>query len=436
MTAVSPLTEKGSTYGRTVRELGAGYGPPSIFLLLPPPSIGTDNLSLSSRFDNKTTFFSYGTLAVSERSHHLSGSREEMGDMERSSSLNVARSIAILGVLFVLVISVGQPAAAKTGPGAATHSYATPVFGIATAPDGSLMVADYGAGIVELRKGADKLIADLPAVSDIAPIGRGAMFAVTGIAITPDFEDTAQKLYRVSRGHVRQIADLFAFEQTVNPHQAEIDSNPFDVAALTGGKALVADAGGNDLLIVDRRGNVDWVATFPDELVSTANVKDLVGCPNPSPICGLPGVFPAEAVPTSVAIGPDGAYYVGELKGFPAPVGESQVWRIEPGTRHAVCPSPACAVVADGFTSIVDLTFGPDGTLYVVELDEASWWSVEFGPPGPGGTVNACDVGSWTCTVVASGLPMSMAATIGHDGAIYVVVWALVPGLAAVVKLP
>jgi hypothetical protein len=31
---------------------------------------------------------------------------------------------------------------------------------------------------------------------------------------------------------------------------------------------------------------------------------------------------------------------------------------------------------------------------------------------------------------------MSMAATIGHDGAIYVVVWALVPGLAAVVKLP
>jgi hypothetical protein len=29
-------------------------------------------------------------------------------------------------------------------------------------------------------------------------------------------------------------------------------------------------------------------------------------------------------------------------------------------------------VVLDGLTSIVDLDFGPDGTLYVVELDEAS----------------------------------------------------------------
>jgi hypothetical protein len=37
-------------------------------------------------------------------------------------------------------------------------------------------------------------------------------------------------------------------------------------------------------------------------------------------------------------------------------------------------------VVADGFTSIVDLTFGPDGTLYDVELDEASWAALEFPP--------------------------------------------------------
>ncbi len=358
--------------------------------------------------------------------------------MGRSSSLNVARSIAILGVVFVLVITVGQPAAAKTGPGAATASYGTPVFGIATAPDGSLVVADYGAGIVELRKGASRLIADLPAVTDIAPIGSGSMFAVTGIAIAPDFEDTAQKLYRVSRGHVRQIADLFAFEETVNPHEAEVDSNPFDVAALTGGKALVADAGGNDLLIVDQRGNVDWVATFPDELVSTANVKSLFDCPfGPPDICFLPPMIPAEAVPTSVAIGPDGAYYVGELKGFPAPVGASRVWRIEPGTLHAECgSSPACTVVATGFTSIVELTFGPDGTLYVVELEEASWFAVEFGLPGPGGTVNACDVSDWTCTEFATGLPMSMAATIGHDGAVYVVVLALVFGSAEVIKLP
>ena len=50
------------------------------------------------------------------------------------------------------------------------------------------------------------------------------------------------------------------------------------------------------------------------------------------------GVFPpeitAEAVPTTVTIGPDGAIYVGELKGFPFRPGTSNVWRIDP--RHGV----------------------------------------------------------------------------------------------------
>lgn len=64
---------------------------------------------------------------------------------------------------------------------------------------------------------------------------------------------------------------------------------------------------------------------------------------------------------------------MGELKDFPAPTGKSRVWRIAPGTLHAECGvSPSCAVVADGFTSIIDLAFGPDGTLYVVVFDEGN----------------------------------------------------------------
>lgn len=358
-----------------------------------------------------------------------------------SRSPHRASVIATLGVMFVITLAMGPLAAAKTGPGSATFPYATPVFGMATAPDGSLLVADYGAGIVELRKGVGTLVAELPAVTDIAPIGRSSMFAVTGAGEA----DTAWKLFRVSRGVVTQIADLLAFETTVNPDGGEIDSNPFDVAALTEETALVADAGGNALLIVDEEGNVDWVATFPEELVSTANAKELLGCPEPPEgfefVCDLPAMIPAQAVATSVAIGPDGAYYVGELKGFPAPTGESQVWRIEPGTLHAECgTSEACTVVADGFTSIVDLTFGPDGTLYVVELDEASWLAVEapsFGLPflGIGGTVNACDSSSWTCTEVATELPMAIAAAVS-SGTVYVAIFALVPGAATVLALP
>lgn len=276
----------------------------------------------------------------------------------------------------------------------------------------------------------------------MAPIGRGDMFAVTGNGDPV----TGWRLFRVSHGRTREIANLLDFETKVNPDGGEIDSNPFDVAALSGGRALVADAGGNDLLIVGPKGKVDWVATLPDQLVPTDNAKKLVGCPDAPPeladICGLPEMIPAQAVATSVAVGPDGAYYVGELKGFPFPLGMSRIWRIEPGTRHAQCgTSPACTVVADGFTSIVDLAFGPDGRLYVDEFDEASSGAVElaifFGLPSQmvGGTVNVCNPADWSCSEVATGLSMPIAVAVNKTGKVSVAVDALTPDVK-VITLP
>ncbi|HSM38255.1 MAG TPA: ScyD/ScyE family protein [Candidatus Limnocylindrales bacterium] len=352
-----------------------------------------------------------------------------MSDTPRSFRVVVA-----LATVTALLLAIPGAASAAVP----TYEFATPAFGLATAPDGSLLVADAGSGIVELRKGHGSLVAELPGVSDVAPIGRGAMWAVTAGFGAPG----EKTLYRVSRGHASPVADLGAFEAAVNPDGAQIDSNPFDVAALSGGSALVADAAANALLIVNRRGNVDWVATLPSEVVSTANAQSLIGCPDVPEefaelafLCEVP-MMPAEPVTTSVAVGPDGAYYVGELKGFPAPTGESRVWRIEPGTRHAQCgSSPACSVVADGFTSIIDLNFGPDGTLYVTELDESSWAAVEITGGGSGGTVNACDSSSWTCSEVATGLPIPAATTVAN-GTLYALVWALVPGMAEVIPLP
>jgi hypothetical protein len=348
-------------------------------------------------------------------------------------------------MLFVLGFALGQPVAAKVGPGGATFDWITPVFGMETAPDGSLLVADFGQGIVQLKKGVGKLVAELPMVTDIAPVGSGTMFAITG----GGGAEMGYSLYRVSRGGVQPIADLSAFETAVNPDGFADDSNPFEVVALTEETALVADAGGNDLLIVDELGNVDWIAVLPMEVVSTENAKSLIGCPTPpeelpdfiKATCGLPDAIPAQPVATSVAIGPDGAYYVSELKGFPAPLGESRIWRIEAGTLHAPCgESPACSVVADGFTSIVDLKFGPDGTLYVTEIDEASWLAVELVPFfGPdilgGGSVNACDVSDWTCTEVATELPILLATSVAGDGVLYAAIWTLVEELFAIVPL-
>ena len=77
-----------------------------------------------------------------------------------------------------------------------SYAFATPVFGLAAAPDGSLLVADAGAGIVQLRKGAGSLIVELPGITDVAPIGRSAMFAVRGGGPGA----TTGALFRVSPG--------------------------------------------------------------------------------------------------------------------------------------------------------------------------------------------------------------------------------------------
>lgn len=124
---------------------------------------------------------------------------------------------------------------------------------------------------------------------------------------------------------------------------------------------------------------------------------------------------------------------MGELKGLPAPLNRSRIWRIEPGTRHAACgSSPACSVVARGFTSIVDLSFRRDGSLQVVEFDEASWLAVEIGQATVG-TVSSCDLGGGGCNVVEQlPMPTGVASTRRH---IFATTLALVPGEADVVKI-
>lgn len=339
-----------------------------------------------------------------------------------------------------LVDGMGKATGTNFGykPVTASNGFASPLFGLATSPNGDILVADAGAGIATLNGDTD--IA-LPGVTDVGPLGRGALWATTGAGADPTM-DTGQAIYRTARGKTRLIANLFAFEQENDP-DGNVDSNPFDVQALGGGAALVADAGGNDLLRVDNEGHVEVLAVFPDELVSTANLKDLAGCPTPAIpdlafACGLPEMIPGQAVPTSIAVGPDGNYFVGELKGFPAPAGASNIWRVSPDASWAVCgSSPDCVKVFDGgFTSIIDLAFDADGILHVAELDEQSWFAVEVLGAGTGGTVNACDLETLSCSEVATGIPILTAIAFGNDGTLWATQNALIPGLAGVIEIP
>ena len=320
----------------------------------------------------------------------------------------------------------------------AVRGFDGPLFGLTKTPSGDILVADASVGIIRLAGHSVAETIALPGVTDMSSISDTSTWAVTGAGEDPG-SDSGQALYRVTRGKARMVANLFDFEKKRNPDGHDPpDSNPYDVEALGARGALVIDAGGNDLLRVDNRGRIRVLAVFPSELVSTDNLKSLLGCPaGPPDLCGLPDMMPAEAVPTSVAIGPDGYYYVGELKGFPAPTGESNIWRVSPDASGAQCgSSPDCVKVFDGgFTSIIDLAFNRDGTLHVAELDEASWAAVEILQAPTGGTISSCDLNTLTCGEVATGIPILTSITFGKNDTLWATKNALIPGAAEVVRI-
>jgi len=141
-----------------------------------------------------------------------------------------------------------------------------------------------------------------------------------------------------ARQGVTRAADISGAECASNFDRAARTSSPSGIVALGPGRQLVADAGANALFDV-RGDRVELVAVLP----RTARG--------------------AASVPTSVAIGPDGAYYVGELVGKPARGKprrwEARVWKVVPGQKPAVH--------LRGFNAITGLAFARDGTLFVTE---------------------------------------------------------------------
>jgi hypothetical protein len=186
------------------------------------------------------------------------------------------------------------------------------------------------------------------------------------------------------------VADIGAYQET-DPDPYNLDdppgeSNPFGVAALPHGGVLVSDAAANDLLKVRGDGTVTTIARLKPRVVHVPkSLPDTDPEGNPLPPAGTE--LPAEAVATSVTVGADGYYYVGELRGFPATPRTSQIWRIDPHADGAVCDPEhpyrgACTRYVDGLTSIVDLGADHRGNIYAVSLSKKSWLAWELGVEG------------------------------------------------------
>lgn len=253
-------------------------------------------------------------------------------------------------------------------------------------------------------------------VHDVAFDSMGNLHAIVGLGADPALRDPSGplgdaginfgQLISVSlSGTWTNTVDVSAFEGTNNPDGGEVDSNPYGLWA-DGDNFLVADAGGNDLLHVAGDGAITTTAVFTPRLVPFVTTT-----------------IPMQAVPTAVTIGPDGAYYVGQLTGFPFPVGGANVYRVEAGSEPEV--------YASGFTNILDLAFGSDGSLYVLEMFTNGILSGD-----PTGAVIRVAADGQRTTLASEGLVTPGGLAVGLDGYLYVTNFSTSAGIGEVVRIP
>jgi hypothetical protein len=219
----------------------------------------------------------------------------------------------------------------------------------------------------------------------------------------------------LARPHV--VASLAAYEAAHNPDHGAgpgraygnppVDSDPYAFTPYRGGLAVV-DAAGNDLLWISPKGAVSVLAVFPTQTVRlTAADRRRFGI--------APGVesLRVQSVPSSVAVGPDGALYVGELTGVPFRRGVAHVWRIAPGGR--------LAVYASGLTNVSDVAF-LGKSLLVLEIAVAGLGA----PPSPGALIRIDPAGGRT-VLASRGLADPTGLAVGN-GAIYITNYGTSPG--------
>ncbi len=259
--------------------------------------------------------------------------------------------------------------------------------------------------------------------------GKGTLSVALGLGGDLEIQEAIGEafgsLHRVlPNGKVKMLANITAHEEAEDPDGVGADSNPYGVAFLDDGSRLVADAGANALFQVWPDGMVETVAVFPP-LAPAPFVPPSCEVPFPLPPPGTP--IPAQAVTTSVAVGPDGAWYVGLLTGFPFARDTADVYRVDPVT-HAVTNYTA----GIDLSYITGIDFGPDGSLYVVEFTQAPLLDAEICGDTTPGAVWKVSGGTKTKLVDA---PFPSDVAVGRDGSVYVTVLSILPGGGQVWKL-
>ncbi|RKS84286.1 hypothetical protein CLV35_0103 [Motilibacter peucedani] len=299
-----------------------------------------------------------------------------------------------------------------------------------------LVVAESDNGqitAVDSRSGKKKVLA----TGLVAPQGvdsRGsALYVAEGEASGPGGEPVpgggGTDLVMVKGGHDRQVKDLMAYELANNPdgqvqfvdgQPVDALSNPYYVLADTS-KVLVADAGANDVLKIDRRTGRTSVWFLPPVVTTGA----CAGAEN------NPGTTGCDPVPTGIAKAGDGTYWVSTL-GAEAP-GAGRIYHVD-AAGHIIG-------MIDGLTAPTGVAVDGAGSVYVSDLLFGA--PEGDGPPPP--DFDPSKVGR-ILKFAADGTPMGVAQVtmpsglVWHDGALYASAWSVgiflgIPDAGQVVKV-
>jgi hypothetical protein len=360
--------------------------------------------------------------------------------MSRSRSRRLAAPVALVAAL---VLAPAAPAAAAHGITKIATGLNAP-RGMDVGPDGHLYVAEAGSagttcsgtGASELCVGAtgsisrvardgsgqERVQAGLSSIlfrgepvgpHDVSFRGRADGYVLIGLGADParraelgDVGAGLGKLYRWTPGSAPSaLADVAGFEAARNPDGIVPDSNPWSVDS-TNGDLVVTDAGANAILsVAGASGDVALKGLLPFGVA-----------PGPTGV-----TIPFQPVPTGIVRARHGSYRVGQLTGFPFPDGAAKVFKL---VDTDVNP------FATGFTHVIDVAYGPDGTLYVLMIARRSLRS----GPSPGMLVAVRRNGSrYELAKDKLTAPAGLAV---HGSHIYVSNQGLAPGAGEVLRIP
>lgn len=195
-----------------------------------------------------------------------------------------------------------------------------------------------GGALVTVGLEKDVAVRSVPGREDFAKL-----FHVPGSTLYADSSNLC------THNCFQPVVDIGAYQPVPNPDPNR-ESDPYGMIEEKDGVVLT-DASRNWLLHVGEDGAVSRIASIPSRF--NGRITD--------------------AVPTTVAKGPDGAYYVGELVGIPftGPTRPpSNIYRVDPDTG-------AVDVFLTGFNAIIDMAFHGDD-LYVLQ----HWTSNSNGADG------------------------------------------------------